>query len=103
MKRRRIVRVTQEFFDRLDDLLPDDRSATGTPSTTDFLAHDLPSVIDALATDYERVTTTVPGIEGVRVLVTSGMLVQYMAVYTQTDDQGNVLIVFLDVELNLNG
>jgi hypothetical protein len=53
MTPRRVVRVTQQFFDRLDELLPEERSASGTPSATDFLAHDLPNVIDALALDFE--------------------------------------------------
>jgi hypothetical protein len=67
MTSRRIVRVVQEFFDRLDDLLPAERSATGAPSTTDFLLHDLPPVIDVLALNYDTVTTPVPSAPGVSV------------------------------------
>ena len=49
---RRQVRVDPTFFDRLDELLAPERGSDGTPSTTDFLLHDLPVVIDLLAEDY---------------------------------------------------
>ena len=41
MSQRRRVRVTEQFFERLDELLPADRSADGLPSATDFLLHEL--------------------------------------------------------------
>lgn len=44
----RIVRFTAEFYDRLDELLPEQRGDDGTPSVTDFLLLDLPRVRDAL-------------------------------------------------------
>ncbi len=47
------VRFTEQFFDRLDLLLPDERGLDGTPSVTDFLLFDLPTVRDELATDFE--------------------------------------------------
>jgi len=43
---RRQVRVAQSFFDRLDVLLPEERGEDGTPSTADFLLHELPPIID---------------------------------------------------------
>ncbi len=58
MTDRRQVRVTEQFFDRLDELLPGQRSATGTPSATDFLLHDMPRIIDLLA-DHEGTTLRV--------------------------------------------
>ena len=48
MTRRRVV-VLPQFFDRLDQLLPDERSASGEPSTADFVLHDLTAIIDTLA------------------------------------------------------
>lgn len=53
MTPRRAVRVIESFFDRLDELLPADRTAVGGPSATDFLLHDLPAIIDSLAVDFE--------------------------------------------------
>jgi hypothetical protein len=38
----REVRFTEQFFDRLELLLPSERGADGTPSITDFLLIDLP-------------------------------------------------------------
>jgi hypothetical protein len=45
---RRQVRVAPSFFDRLDELLPAERSPTGVPSTADFLLHEIPPLIDLL-------------------------------------------------------
>ena len=56
MSERRQVRVAQSFFDRLDELLPPERGPRGRPSTVDFLLHEMPTLIDALAQDYEAVT-----------------------------------------------
>jgi hypothetical protein len=53
---RRQVRFAEQFFDRLDELLPPERPGDGGPSASDFLLHDLPNVIDALAESYEGVT-----------------------------------------------
>ena len=49
----RAVRFTEEFFERLDSLLPEDRGDDGTPSVTDFLAFELPAIRDRLASDHE--------------------------------------------------
>ena len=56
MSERRQVRVTQSFFDRLDELLPPERGPRGQVSTVDFLLHEMPTIIDGLAQDYEAVT-----------------------------------------------
>lgn len=58
---RRQVRVAPSFFDRLDDLLPEERDAEGTPSTADFLLQELPPIMDALAEDFESSTLPIPG------------------------------------------
>jgi hypothetical protein len=97
MSQRRLVRVAPGFFDRLDELLSSERSATGTPSATDFLLHEIPPIIDRLAEDYETATTMVPSLPGVRVLVSAGFLVPYMSVYTVVAADGAVEIVYLDL------
>jgi hypothetical protein len=37
-------------------LLPPERGPRGQPSTVDFLLHEMPTIIDGLAQDYETVT-----------------------------------------------
>ncbi len=49
----RLVRFTQHFFDRPDELLPSSRGADGSPSATDFLLYDLPRIRDLLAADLD--------------------------------------------------
>jgi hypothetical protein len=71
---RRLVRVTHSFFDRLDELLREERTARGEPPTADFLLHEIPPIIDQLAEDYEGATLAVPDVPEVRVLITAGIL-----------------------------
>lgn len=98
MTSRRQVRVAPSFFERLDELLPEHRSAKGDPSTTDFLLHEIPAIIDHLAEDFDSVTLTVEGVPGVRVLVTAGILVPFIAVYAVAAVDGAVDIIHLDID-----
>lgn len=76
----RQVRFTEQFFNRLELLLPEERGADGTPSITDFLLLDLPTVRDDLASNFESRTfpTNDPD---VRVYIGTGLLVRAFAVY----------------------
>ena len=97
--RRRQVRVAERFFDQLDRVLPDERTVGGLPSATDFLLYEMPRLIERLATDYEDVTLPVESEPGLRVLVTSGILVRYIAVYATVAADGAVDILGLEVDL----
>jgi hypothetical protein len=71
----RVVRFTPQFFERLDELLPAERSPEGAPSTADFLLYDLPRIRDQLADNFEG--NTLPADEEpVRVWVGSGMVAE---------------------------
>ncbi|MDZ7676189.1 MAG: hypothetical protein U5K30_14120 [Acidimicrobiales bacterium] len=78
---RRVVRVAQDFFDRLDEQLGPDRGDAGEPSVTDFLVIDLPAIVDRFATDFDGLPEVVEGVPSVRVLVATGRLVQAVAVF----------------------
>ena len=78
MTERRRVRVAQAFFDRLDELLADERDVDGAPSSADFLLHDMPAVIDRLAESYESSTVPIAGGSEIRVLITSGHLIKHV-------------------------
>ena len=97
MSRRRRVVVLPEFFDRLDELLPPERTADGSPSTADFVLHELTNIVETLAADYEAVTTALPGQHG-RVMVTTGMLLKGIAVYVDLTPSGAVELYWLDVD-----
>jgi len=94
---RRQVRVTQSFFDRLDLLLPQERSADGTPSTADFLFREMPRIVDRLADDYEHNTTVVPSAPGVRLLITRGAFVPFILVYSALAPDGAIDIITLEL------
>ena len=97
MTERRRVRVVQAFFDRLDELLVDERDVDGAPSSADFLLHDMPAVIDLLAESYESSTVPIAAGSEIRVLITSGHLVEFMAVYTLLDADEVVQIIYLEI------
>lgn len=98
MTERRQVRVAPSFFDRLDELLPEERSASGVPSTADFLLHEVPPLIDLLAVDYEATTLEVKGVPGVRVLIAAGVLVARLALYVVLAGDGAVEIIYLEMD-----
>ena len=99
MNERRHVRVAPAFFDRLDQFLPPARTGRGLLSSADFLLHEIPPIIERLATDYERATTAVPGGPDVRMLITAGVLVPYIVVYLIVAPDGAVELVELEVDL----
>jgi hypothetical protein len=92
----RAVRFTEEFFDRLDYLLPEDRGADGTPSVTDFLAFELPTIRDRLASDYERSTMSTADLD-VRVFVGAGVFVSTIALYTALEPSGVVAVFWINL------
>ena len=97
---RRQVRFSGQFFDRLDELLPPERPGDGGPSASDFLLHDLPNVIDALAESYEGVTIPSGYDESTRVLVAPGLLARTLVVYTTLIADDVVEAFYIDLELD---
>ena len=95
---RREVRVTDQFFDRLDDLLPSERSVDGQPSTTDSLPHEIPSVIELLASNFEQVTIPVVSGSDVRALITAGVFGEVLAFYVVLAADGWVEVRYLDID-----
>jgi len=95
----RVVRFTESFFQDLDSQLPDERSADGVPSRTDFLLHDVPRLRDRLAQDFEANTLPAVGNEPVRVMIERGVLVPEVALYAYLGGDDTVLLIA--IELNV--
>lgn len=95
---RREVRVSEQFFARLDELLPAERSADGRPSAADFLLHELPDVVDELADDFVGATLPSGYDEEIRVLVANGLLVKAFVVYAALDGADVVDVFYLDID-----
>jgi hypothetical protein len=87
----RQVRFTEQFFDRLDVLLPGERGNDGTPSITDFLLLDLPRVRDRLVWDYQGNTLATEDPD-VRVHIGAGLLVSRYAIFVA--EEGDVIEAF---------
>lgn len=93
---RRQVQIGQSFFDRLDELLPAERTAEGGPSATDF--HEVPTIVDLLAEDFVGTTLPIEDAPPVRVLVTSGILVRVVAVYAHLRVDDVIEVIYLDID-----
>lgn len=94
---RRQVRVAPTFFDCLDELLPAQRGADGTPSATDFLLHEMPAIIDLLAEDFVGRTLPVADDSEIRVLITAGILTPFVSVYAVLATDEAVEIIYLEL------
>jgi hypothetical protein len=92
----RVVRFTEQFFSRLDWLLPEERGSDGTPSITDFIVHELPRVRDRLASDYLEHTLATDDPD-VRVWVGAGILVHRFIVYTGVEGE-DVEVFWITIE-----
>ncbi len=98
MSRRRFV-VLPGFFDRLDQLLPGERTSSGVPSRTDFIVYDLSPMLDALAEDYERETLELPGTSE-RVVVKHGITVAYIAITVKLASDGTIEVVSVELDMS---
>lgn len=90
--------LTDQFFDRLDEHLPLERTGDGGPSSSEFLLHDLPNVIDAMADDFEGATISSGFDESTRVLVAPGLLARSFVVYAALTVDDIVEVFYLDVD-----
>lgn len=98
MSPRRVVRVTEQFFGRLDELLPSQRPGDGRCSASDFLLWDLPEFIEIFATDQDSRTTEAPGRPGVLMLSTVGRLVPFVTIYAEIVPDGSVEVFWLEID-----
>lgn len=95
---RRVVRVSQAFFEQLDEQLGSDRGRHGEPSVTDFLVLDLPAIVDRFATDFDALPAAVRGVPSIRVLVATGRLVRAVAVLGLLTADDAVEIVDIEID-----
>lgn len=65
---------------------------------TDFLLHEMPTIIDRLATDFEEATIPVATGSDVRVFLTAGVFVAHIAVYVAESSDGSIEIIWFDVD-----
>lgn len=95
---RREVRVTDQFFARLDELVPPERTADGRPSAADFLLHDLPLAIEALSRDAAGTTFPIGNDGDIRILIGEGFLVTAFVLYVALAGAEVVEVLCLDID-----
>jgi hypothetical protein len=95
----RQVRVTPGFFEQLDAQLPGERSPRGEPSATDFIAIELPTIIEHFAEHFDDLPEVVPGIEAARMLITPGVLVDVVVVYGLLTSGGVIDLIGMAIDI----
>lgn len=98
MTERRTVRVSDTFFDQLDSYFGRERGPFGEPSATDFIVLELPAIVERFATDFDGLPEIVDGVSAGRMLITSGVLVQAIAVFGLAVSDTAVDLIGLTVE-----
>ena len=98
MSARRVVRVTDAFFEQVDDALGLDRGPNGEPSATDFIVLELPSIVERFATDFEGLPEIVEGVAAGRMLITSGVLVRAVAVFSLAMSDTTIDLIGVTIE-----
>jgi hypothetical protein len=68
------------------------------PSAADFLLHEMPKIIEALAADYLVATLPVDDAADVRMLITNGLMVAFIVVCVIVAPDGSIEILSLDLE-----
>jgi hypothetical protein len=94
---RRQVRATAQFFLRLDQLLPAERSG-GRPSRVDFEVHELLRAVEEFATRFDELAPLIPGRADYRVLIATGRLVFAYSILGQLARDGAVELVDIEVQ-----
>lgn len=92
------MRVSDGFFDQLDQQLGSERGADGRASSTDFLVMELPAVVERFATDFDGLPEIVEGFTGGRMLIASGIFVRAFTAYGVliTDDSIEIIGIEFD-------
>ncbi len=100
---RRTVRVSESFFEQLDDILGEDRGSDGSlPSSTDFLVIELPAIVELFATSFDLLPETISGVSAGRMLIGSGALVYAFVVFGLLVSQDTVELIGIDIDLQNN-
>jgi hypothetical protein len=95
---RRQVRVTSGFFDQLDELFGRERGPNGEPSATDFIAFELPAIIDGFAERFDSLPEAVLGLPAARMFITSGVLVPIVVVFGLLADDGVIDLIGVSID-----
>jgi hypothetical protein len=97
-ERPRAVRSGGSFLDDLDRSLSEERGQMGEPSRADFLAYELPEIIDAFAEHFDDLPEAVPGRPDYRLLVGAGTVVRGYAVIGQLRPDGSMDLLDLEID-----
>lgn len=95
---RRQVRVTEGFFDQIDTQFRHERGPSGEPSATDFIAYELPAIIERFAEAFDDLPEIEPGLPAARMLIVPGILADAVVTYGLLADDGVIDLIGISVD-----
>jgi hypothetical protein len=95
----RQVRVTPGFFEQLDAQLAGERGPQGEPSATDFIAIELPTIIEQFAERFDDLPEVIVGLESARMLIAPGVLVDVVVVYGLLASDGVIDLIGMAIDV----
>ena len=84
-------------FDSIDEVLPPDRGPNGEPSAGDFVANELPAIIERSAVGFDELPQA-EGLLGLRELIAPGLYVRMFAAYGLLLTDGTVELTSISLE-----
>lgn len=99
MTDRREVRVSDSFFVELEDQLGAERGPNAEPSATDFLALELPVIVEQFATAFDDLPEAVAGVPSIRMLIGAATLVTAFVVHGIETPDGAINLVGVEIDL----
>lgn len=94
---RRPVRVSPVVFESIDVALRAERGPNGEPSALDFVAVELPAIVERFATAFDELPE-IDGLSGGRMLIAPGLLVPAFAAYGVLLTDGAIELVSITIE-----
>jgi hypothetical protein len=93
----REVRVSNPFFDDVDQLFPPERGPDGQPSADDIVRYVVPSLIAEIGERYDDVSD-MPDNPGVKAFVLPGILLPVVVVYAGEMPDGVIYLLGLETD-----
>ena len=97
---RRVVRVTDQFFDDLDRQLDAERGPNGEPSVNDFNVYELLEIVERFATGFDDLPQPIEGRSDYRMLITAGVLVPRYSIIGQLAPDDAVELIQIELDLD---
>jgi hypothetical protein len=89
--------VSSVVFDMIDEVFPVERGPNGEPAAGDFVAHELPTIVERFALDFDDLRE-VDGLSGTRELISPSIYAYALAAYGVLLTDGTIELISITIE-----